>query len=395
MVRRERTDWYLLGSILALLVFGLLMVWSATQYSPPPKSEIPAVLAPDRTDHLLLNYRSPRFLKQLGAAVFALALMLALQRRDYRKLNSAQWAYGVTALSLALLVVVFLADPKDHRFLRLGPLGLQPSELAKPALALFLAYFAAPGVKTLRDSRKLTQAAVTVGLMSGAVMLADLGTAAVLLAGTTVVFLAAGLERRYFRIAIWFAAVSLVIAIPIHPYRLVRVVAYADPELKLVTWLGLREVVQQQLEKSKASQDPRYQLRQSLLALGSGGAFGVGLTKGQQKLGYLPEAHNDFIFAVVGEELGFAGCCGLLILFLLILWRGLRLARSALDEFGRYLALGTTTMIVFQALLNMSVAVGLLPTKGMPLPMISDGGSSLVGTLIMFGILLSVSERNG
>ncbi len=394
MATRDRTDRWLLISILVLLVFGLLMVWSATQYTPPPKSEIPAVLNPDQSQQTLLNIRSTRFLKQVLWAAFALALMVFLQRRDYRRLNNPQWAYGAMAVSLALLAVVFLADPKNHRFLRVGPLGVQPSELAKPALVLFLAYFVTSGTKTLKDSHKLTQAALTVGLMSGAVMIADLGTAVVLLAATAAVLLVAGLERRYLLMAGGVAAVFLLAAIPMHPYRVVRIVAHLDPELKLVTWLGLREVVERQLAKSKSSQDPRYQLKQSLIALGSGGAFGVGLTKGQQKLGYLPEAHNDFIFAVVGEELGFAGCCGLLLLFLLILWRGLRLARSALDDFGKYLALGATTIIVSQAFVNMTVAVGLAPTKGMPLPLISYGGSSLLSTLIMFGMLLSVSERS-
>lgn len=394
MPHRARTDWLSLGSVLALLVFGLLMVWSATQYTPPPRSEVPEALRAEEDQQPRLTAGSGLFFRQVGWAVLGVALLLGLERLDYRRLNSSRWAYALPAVSLALLAVVFLADPKHHRFLRVGPVGVQPSELAKPALVVFLAYFVTQGGNGLKDSRKLAQAAVTVGLMSGAVMIGDLGTAVVMLAATGVVFLVAGLQWRYFKIAGWVAAVFLLGAIAMQPYRLVRLISFLDPELKIAERVGLRPILERQLEKTKASRDPRYQLEQSLVAVGSGGAFGVGPTKGAQKLGYLPEAHNDFIFAVVGEELGFAGCFTLVVLFLLILWRGLRLARSALEDFGKYLALGATTMIVFQAFLNMSVVLGLLPTKGIPLPMISYGGSSLVSTLALFGMLLSVSERS-
>jgi cell division protein FtsW len=136
-------------------------------------------------------------------------------------------------------------------------------------------------------------------------------------------------------------------------------------------------------------------VRQSKIAVGSGGVTGLGLMQGKQKLLYLPEAHTDFIYAVVGEELGLLGCAALLILFLAILWRGLQLVRAAPDDFGRYLALGVTSMVVVQALMNMSVVLGMAPTKGIPLPMISYGGSSLLSTLASMGLLLSVSEQAG
>jgi len=136
-------------------------------------------------------------------------------------------------------------------------------------------------------------------------------------------------------------------------------------------------------------------VRQSKIAVGSGGLTGLGLMQGKQKLLYLPEAHTDFIYAVVGEELGLAGCAGLVALFMVILWRGLHLVRAAPDDFGRYLALGVTSMVVVQALMNMSVVLDLAPTKGIPLPMISYGGSSLLSTMASMGLLLSVSEQAG
>lgn len=392
MWSRSSGDLWLLGSVLALLVFGLVMVWSATQYVPPPKSAI-AAGAMGVAASPAISPAGSRILKQVVWALIGVGLMLVFKRVDYRRLNHPAWAFGGTALTLALLGLVYFVDSSRHRFLRAGPVGLQPSELAKPALAIFLAYFLTERAKVLNDSRVLAPAAMTVGLMVGAVMVADIGTAVVLVAATAAVFLVAGLERRYFGMAAAVTAVFLVVAILSEPYRLARVLAYVDPELKKVARLGLREVVQPYLAKSKGARDPNYHAKQSVVAVGSGGLFGLGLMKGEHKLGYLPEAHNDFIYAVVGEELGLAGSTLLLALFVIILWRGMRLARSALDEFGRFLALGITTLIVFQAFMNMSVVLGMAPTKGIPLPMISYGGSSLASTLMLFGMLLSVSDR--
>jgi cell division protein FtsW len=149
------------------------------------------------------------------------------------------------------------------------------------------------------------------------------------------------------------------------------------------------------LARSSYNKDPGYHVRQSKIAVGSGGVAGLGLMEGRQKLFYLPEAHTDFIYAVVGEELGLAGCAGLLAVFMVILWRGLQVVRSSTDDFGRLVALGVTTVVVVQALINMSVVLHLMPTKGIPLPMISYGGSSLASTLISMGMLLSVSEQSG
>jgi cell division protein FtsW len=179
------------------------------------------------------------------------------------------------------------------------------------------------------------------------------------------------------------------------PYRLGRVVRFVDPQFKLVDKIDKRGWIHAQLKKSATTQDTNYQALQAKIAVGSGGPVGVGLMQGRQKLFYLPEPHTDTIYAVVGEEWGLFGTTGVLLGFLVILWRGLRATVLIHDEFGRYLALGITTLLVVQAFFNMSVVLGIFPTKGFPLPMISFGGSSLLVTLVSLGILMNVSEHAG
>jgi len=178
------------------------------------------------------------------------------------------------------------------------------------------------------------------------------------------------------------------------PYRMARIVGFFDPEYKFVTRFDREGRIKKYISESVTTRDASYQVRQSKIAVGSGGALGLGLMLGKQKILYLPEAHTDFIYAVVGEELGLFGCTAVLLGFLIILWRGFELSWTAEDDFGRYLALGVSCSIVVQALINMSVVLGMGPTKGIPLPMISAGGSSLMSTLICLGMLLSVSEHS-
>jgi cell division protein FtsW len=288
---------------------------------------------------------------------------------------------------------VYLVDTRAHRWLRLGPVGIQPSEFAKPALILFLAFFLTQRSRNINSRYTLMPAMLTVGLLAVAVVLADLGTAFVLVITAAVVFYVAGLDRKYIRIAVALGALGVFGAVAMKPYRLVRFFGFFDPEYKTLQNFSWGPKVMDYLNRSSYNKDPGYHVRQSKIAVGSGGAIGLGLMDGRQKLFYLPEAHTDFIYAVVGEELGLIGCSALAAVFLVILWRGLRLTRAAPDDFGRYLALGVTTMIVVQALINMSVVLGMAPTKGIPLPMISYGGSSLLSTLISLGMLLSVSEQ--
>jgi cell division protein FtsW len=304
-------------------------------------------------------------------------------------------AFVAIGLALMLLGIVFFVDSAHHRWLRVGPFGLQPSELAKPALVVFLAFFVAWRAPAINTRFTLYPAALASGLVILAVVVADLGTAVVLGVTATVVFFVAGLRWRFCAIAGGVALLGLVFFIALKPYRLARVVAYVDPGFKIVSRIDRAGRLEQYLHQSLTSRDTNYQLEQSKIAVGTGGVVGAGLMQGKQKLLYLPEAHTDFIYAVVSEELGLVGSVGLLLAFGVILWRGLRAAMRMPDDFGRYLALGITTVVVVQGLMNISVVLGMMPTKGIPLPLISSGGSSLLSTLASLGILMNVSEHAG
>ena len=384
MAQRVQTDWILFFTILALVAFGLLMLYSA--------SSVVAEVRYGSSGYF--------FLRQLGWALGAMILMMLLKRRDYRIFNSPWWAFASVGVVLASLLLVYFVDPRAHRWLRIGSMGIQPSEFAKPALIVFLAYFVTRRESAINNKGTLMPAAMMVGLIAGGVVVADLGTALVLTATAAAIFYVAGLERRYFMTAAGIALVCVLLAIVSKPYRMVRVFAYVDPEYKLLETRLVKMIdpegkFKQVLQRSTASRDPNYHVRQSLIAVGSGGPAGLGPMQGNQKLFYLPEAHTDFIYAVIGEELGILGCLFVVAGFVIILWRGLRLYLRAPDHFGRYLALGVTTMIVVQAFFNVSVVLGMVPPKGIPLPMISYGGSSLLSTLVSLGMLQSVSEHSG
>lgn len=375
-MQHVKNDWVLLWTTVGLASFGLVMVYSASAYAGKRH----------------YNFEGHFIVRQLLIAGLAFLLMMLVKRIDYRRLNTATWAFGPLGVVVVLLLAVFALGARAHRFLRWGFLGLQPSELAKPALILFLAWFVSRRAKAINDRHTLLPASLTVGIVSLAVVIADLGTAVVLVATAAAVFFLAGVAWRYVAMVFGVGLLAGVLAIAVKPYRLGRLVAYFDPEYKKLEQFEWGRQVKEYLSRSLHTRDPDYHLRQSKLAVASGGLLGQGLTDGKQKLGYLPEAHTDFIFAVVGEELGLAGSTLLLAAFVVILIRGLKLARLQ-DEFGRYLAIGVTTMIVVQALINMSVVLGLAPTKGIPLPMISYGGSSLVSTLVSLGLMMSVSEQ--
>jgi cell division protein FtsW len=234
-----------------------------------------------------------------------------------------------------------------------------------------------------------------VGLIIFAVVVADLGTAVVLGAAAMAVFFVAGLEWRYCFIVAAVAGLGVCVFIAKEPYRLGRVVRFFDPDFKIVAKFDHQGRIKAWTENSLRTHDTNYQLQQSKIAVGAGGVTGVGLMNGRQKLLYLPFAHTDFIYAVAGEELGLIGSCVLLVGFGVIFWRGLRAALLINDDFGRYLALGVTVIVTAQAFINMSVVLGMMPTKGISLPLISYGGSSLLSTLALLGILMNVSEHAG
>ncbi len=388
MAQRLKTDWILFGTVLAMLSFGLLILYSASSVNSEMDSHIGSAWY--------------FVVRQLGWAVAAVAVMMTLKKTPYRKFQDPAVAMGAIGVALLLLIAVYFADSAHHRWLRLGgPFGVQPSELAKPALVVFLAFFVSWRGRAINDPRyTLAPAALAVGLVIFWVVMADLGTAAVLGATAAVVFIVAGLEWRYCLIAGTVAMAGFLIFICMEGYRITRVVRFWDPEFKKIAKIDphgtIRAYLEKNMNKSLAARDTNYQAEQAKIAIGAGGPLGLGLTKGRQKLHYVPEAETDFIYAVVGEETGLWGAAGLLLGFGVLFWRGLRTAwRMQHDDFGRYLALGATVVVVIQALFNMSVVLGIVPTKGIPLPMVSYGGSSLLSTLALLGILMNVSEHAG
>jgi cell division protein FtsW len=382
MAQRLKTDWILFFTVLAMVFSGVLIVYSAS-----------AIMAQMGPNHSAWYYVQ----RQAAWAVIALTIMMALKSTHYRKLQNPAVALSAISVSLFLLVVVYFADAGNHRWLRLGgPVGVQPSELAKPALVIFLAFFVTWRARAINNPRyTLVPAAMAVGLVILAVVVADLGTAIVLGAAAALVFFVAGLEKRYCAIVGALAMIGLVFFVFSKTYRLARVVMFFDPQFKIIEKFDRQGTIKTRLQESLVTRDTNYQLEQSKIAVGAGGPLGLGFMAGRQKLLYLPEAHKDFIYAVAGEELGMIGSVGLLLGFSIIFWRGIRATLRINDDFGRFLALGLTMVVVVQGFMHMSVVLGMMPTKGIPLPMISYGGSSLVSTLASLGMLMNVSEHAG
>lgn len=378
MAQRLKTDWILFFTIVGMVCLGIVMVYSAS-----------AVMA-----ELKFKWDMYFFTRQIAWAGVSFLVLMHLKKLDYRRFDHPVWAFAPLGLVMSLLLLVYFVGLK-HRWLNFAGVSLQPSEFAKPALVIFLAYFIGLRLRAINDKHTLRPAMLALGVLVGMVVISDLGTAIVLALTAAILFYIAGLEYRYI-IATGSVGILLVmVAIAMAPYRLARVVIRFDPQFKIIDKVNPGGDIRAYIKRSQAASDPSYQPRQSRIAIGSGGVTGVGLMEGKQKLLYLPEAHTDYIYAVVGEELGMWGACGILTGFFIILWRGLRLFYAAPDTFGKYLALGVTVAIVIQALVNMSVVLDVGPSKGIPLPMISYGGSSILSTLTSLGLLLSVSERAG
>lgn len=379
MAQRVRTDWVLFYTILLMVCFGVFMVYSSS-----------SVVAE-------LKFKSSIYfaVRQLGWALLSFGVLMYCKRRDYRILKSAEVAFAALGVVLMLLIAVYFVDGRSHRWFRLPYGSLQPSEFAKPALILFLAFFLSRRVQMVNDWRTIAQGALALAVLAVMVVVADLGTAIVLVLTALVMFFVAGLEWKYFAIAGAGLLVFALIAIAAKPYRLARVVSFVDPDFVILDTLDPAGKIKKYISESVTTRDAGYQIYQAKIAIGSGGLTGLGIMQSKQKWMFLPESHTDTIYAVIGEELGFLGCGAILAGFVIILWRGLRLCWAAPDDFGKYLALGVTACIVLQALINISVVLDMGPTKGIPLPMISFGGSSLISTLLCLGMLLSVSEQAG
>ena len=361
MGRQLQSDKILFGAVVGLVLFGALMVFSAS-----------AVMAADR-----YNNGDYFLIRQLAWALAGLIAVAVLMHTDYRRLASPLVVFPALALEFILLIAVLFMHPTNnaHRWFHLGVLSFQPSELAKIILTIFLAFFLDLRKGAVNDWRHtLAPIALVAGIMSVLVLREpDLGTTLALVMVLAVMVFCAGFDLRYFALAGLLALPALYLLIFHSAYRYKRILAflnpYADP-------LG-----------------KGFHILQSYIAIGTGGITGVGLMEGKQKLFFLPEPQTDFIFAVIGEELGLIGTIAMVIVFAVILARGLRASAACKDDFGRLLALGLTVMIVGQALVNMSVVLGMLPTKGIPLPFVSYGGSSLLVNLAAVGILLNISQQ--
>ena len=362
MAKKLKPDRILFLVTLVLVGFGVAMVFSSS-----------AIVAKERFGDP--NYFS---FKQLISATLGLAVMFVVMKIDYHTYRHPVIVFPALAIVVALLVVVFFlaAAANTHRWIQFSGFSIQPSEMAKLALIFFLAYFLEKRKGKVNDlAFTLVPIAVIVALLAGLILLQpDLGTALSLLVISGVLLFVAGLDLRWIAATIIFAAPAFYLLVFRVKYRRDRILAFMNP------W-------EEPLGRG-------FQIIQSLLSVASGGIAGFGFMEGRQKLFYLPEAHTDFIFAVIGEELGLIGTCALLVLFVIFFWRGVRASMRAPDLFGFYLALGITMMVCVQAFINMSVVLGLLPTKGIPLPFLSYGGSSFVVMLAAVGILLNVSQQS-
>jgi cell division protein FtsW len=376
-----KTDNILFVTVLAMVAFGIVMLYSASS----------------AVAELRYSYASYYFvIRQFGWALGSFFVLMYFKRLDYRRLNTPAWAFSGLGIVLAMLLLVYVVDGRTHRWFRFPGVGsLQPSEFAKPALILFLAYFIARRSQVINGRRTLLQAFLAIAVLGLLVVASDLGTAMVPVITALVVLWVAGLEKKFLAGLVAVGIALGAIAIVTKGYRLDRAISFVDPDYSLVDRINPGGAIRRYTNHVDGGRDASYQPRQSLIAVGAGGALGAGLMEGKQKLMFLPEAHTDYIYATIGEELGLWGTTSVLAGFLVVLWRGARLFVLAREDFGKYLALGVTVTIVVQALLNISVVLDLAPTKGFPLPMISFGGSSLLSTMICMGMLLSVGEHEG
>ncbi len=361
MARKLYPDKWLFAATVGLALFGVVMVYSAS-----------AVMA-QRENGNEFHY----VLKQAIWTGIGFVVMLAAMQVDYKHLRNRRIVYGLLALTTVMLLAVFAfpATNGAHRWIKLPSLSIQPSELSKPALVIFLAYFLErrAGEEGQFWKTFMPCTVVTCALAGLIVIEPDLGTAMMLGMIFVVVVYTAGARIKHLGMAAAPALLVVAGLLILVPYRTRRLITFLDP------WAD--------------PQGSGFQVVQSLIAVGSGGPNGLGFAQGKQKMLFLPFAHSDFIYAVVGEELGLVGALAVIAVFALFLWRGIRTSLLAPDRFGMLLALGLVTAIVTQAMFNISVVLSMVPTKGIPLPFISYGGSSLVLTLAAVGILLNISQQ--
>jgi cell division protein FtsW len=366
--RPLENDRWLFGVTLALCLLGAVMIFSASAVTAEHQYGRPYIF----------------LVRQAAWLILGIFGMFALMRTDYRRLREPAVVCTAVCVVLLMLVGTFFLDKSHatHRWIKFGFVGFQPSELAKLAVILYLAWFLdlkrrnASAMEFSKDDflQTILPAVGPILLFVLLIVLQpDLGTSVDIVLIATAILFVAGLSWKWLVVGGAAALPVLYLLISHVSYRQARLMAFLNPDA-----------------------DPLgsgFQLLQSLIAVGSGGFTGVGLMESKQKLFYLPEAHTDFIYAVICEELGFIGAILVITLFGIYAWRGLRASFSAPDGFGRLLALGITAMVLSQALINFVVVLGMVPTKGIPLPFVSYGGSSLLVMLLATGVLLNISQQ--
>jgi len=362
MSKKLSPDVWLAGAASLIVVVGLVMIYSAS-----------AMIATQRFGFEPYYF----FTRQIAFLVAGVVAMVVLMHINPALLNDRRVIYTALALAGLALIATLFQPPINgtHRWIVLPWFHLQPSELAKPAIVIFVASYLARREERINElTTTLLPLAFILALFAGLILLGrDFGTASTVIVVVAGMVFAAGLAWKY------VAAVALTL-LPLGgyfvfnaAYRRERLLSFLNPEAD--------------------AQGAGFQALQSLIALGTGGLQGLGIGNGRQKLFFLPEPHTDFIFSIIGEELGFIGALVLLAAFAFLAWRGFRVVRYSQDRFAFYAALGCTLMIAIQALINVSVALCLLPTKGLPLPLVSYGGSSLIASLAAIGLLLNFSQQ--
>ncbi len=361
MAKRVGVDKWLFGTVLLLVLFGLVMVFSAS-----------AVMAKATVGSPYAYVRNQAIWVLLG-----IVALFILMRIPYRKYNNPKLIFPVMGVTALLLMAVFAMSGMNgaHRWVRLGGTSLQPSELAKPVIVIFLAWFLQTRMHAIDNIKETLLPAALPPLVLIALILKepDLGTALVCASVLLMMLYLAGMQMKWIGIAIAAASPLMYWMLFRVPWRRARMIAFINPEA-----------------------DPKgsgFHIMQSLIAVGTGGLRGRGLMEGVQKLFFLPEPHTDFIFANICEELGLIGALCVVAAFVIFGYRGLRAAFLSTDPFARFLAFGLTTAILVQAFFNISVVLALLPTKGIPLPFISSGGTSVFVTLACMGVLLNVTRE--
>lgn len=360
--RMGQVDFIMFITIMFLVAIGVIMVYSASSYSSFFSKAY--------------NYDSMFFLKkQLMWAIVGTFIMITSTKIDYHYFKKITPIILIVTIILLILVLFSTPIKGARRWINLGFATIQPSEIAKYAVVIALAKIIEQrGEKIKSFFSGVLPYLCFSGFFAGMVLLEkNLSIASVIMIVTIIILFSSGAKTSHIILIGTFLFAGGVAATILEPYRMRRLMSFRNP------WAD--------------PMDTGYQLIQSLLALGSGGVFGVGIGKSRQKCFYIPEPHNDFIFSVIGEELGLIGCVFIISLYLIFIWRGIRTSLRAKDIYGSVLAIGITSVIAIQAIINIAVVSGAMPVTGVPLPFISYGGSSLTFTMFSMGILLNITRQ--